>query len=71
MTDAELITFHGGPAKLALKLGWSEGRAVQRIHNWRTRGIPAAVKLQYPKLFLSKRVRAAKPEQANNEACHA
>lgn len=51
MTDAELIDHHGGPARLAAKLGWHEGRAVQRIHNWRSRGIPAAVKLDHPDLF--------------------
>lgn len=52
MTDAELINLHGGPARLAEKLGWHESRALQRIHNWRTRGIPAAIKLKYQHLFL-------------------
>lgn len=52
MTDAELIDYHGGPTRLAAKLGWLEGRAIQRIHNWRSRGIPAAVKLERPDLFL-------------------
>ena len=61
MTDAELIDHHGGPARLAEKLGWHESRAVQRIHNWRSRGIPAAVKLKYPAIFLAKPARKAKP----------
>lgn len=52
MTDAQLIAAHGGPAKLARKLGWTEARAVQRINNWRVRGIPAAVKLAHPQFFL-------------------
>ena len=64
MTDAELIDHHGGPARLAEKLGWHESRAVQRIHNWRSRGIPAAVKLKYPAIFLTKPARKAKPTQA-------
>lgn len=53
MTDAQLIDSHGGPVKLAEKLGWSESKAVQRIHNWKSRGIPAAVKLKFPAIFLS------------------
>lgn len=60
MTDAELIDHHGGPARLAEKLGWHESRAVQRIHNWRSRGIPAAVKLKYPAIFLAKPARKSK-----------
>lgn len=48
MTDTELIDLHGGPTRLAKKLGWSGSGAVQRIHNWRTRGIPSKVKLDYP-----------------------
>lgn len=52
MTDVELIDHYGGPARLAEKLGWHERRAVQRIHNWRSRGIPAAVKLKFPNIFL-------------------
>lgn len=52
MTDAELIEHYGGPTKLAALLGWTESGAAQRIHNWRSRGIPAKVKLQYPRIFL-------------------
>jgi len=53
MTDAELIMYYGGPARLAAKLNWTERHAVQRVSNWRRRGIPAAIKLKYPELFLS------------------
>ena len=67
MTDDQLIDFHGGPTKLAKKLGWKEGRAVQRIHNWRSRGIPAAVKLKYPAIFLFKGIW---PELAQKEVAH-
>ena len=48
MTDTEIIDFHGGPAKLAQLLGVSQ----QRVCNWRTRGIPAFIKLQSPEIFL-------------------
>lgn len=53
MTDAELIEKHGGPTKLAKKMALPEKWAAQRIHNWKTRGIPARVKLAYADLFLS------------------
>ena len=53
MTDAELIEKHGGPTKLAKKMALPEKWAAQRIHNWKTRGIPARVKLAYANLFLS------------------
>lgn len=73
MTDAELIDHHGGPARLAEKLGWHESRAVQRIHNWRSRGIPAAVKLKYPAIFLAKLAAPTPKKQApqgHKEAAH-
>lgn len=50
MNDARLIDALGGPAKLAALLGFDRG-GVQRVHNWRTRGIPAKVKLARPDLF--------------------
>ena len=53
MTDTELIAHYGGPAKLARKLGFSEQGGVQRIQNWTTRGIPPAVKVQFPEIFLN------------------
>jgi hypothetical protein len=46
--DWLLIAALGGPAKVASELGWS----VQRVHNWKARGIPPAVKLARPDLFL-------------------
>lgn len=62
MTDAELIKHYGGPSRIAAMLGWHESRAVQRIHNWRSRGIPARVKLQFPHIFLAPELAA--PAQA-------
>lgn len=49
--DAALIAELGGPAKLAELLGYEDG-GLQRVFNWTTRGIPSAVKLDHPELFL-------------------
>lgn len=51
--DAALIDALGGPSKLAELLGYDKSRGgVQRIQNWKKRGIPPSVKLAYPDLFL-------------------
>lgn len=54
--DWTLITDLGGPAKVAERIG----ATVQRVQNWKTRGIPAAVKLRHR--FLLRKARAT--EQA-------
>lgn len=55
--DASLIKDLGGPAKLAETLGYDKAAGgVQRVQNWTTRGIPAAVKVQHPDLFLGRQV---------------
>lgn len=55
--DAELIKSLGGPSKLAETLGFDKAAGgAQRVQNWMTRGIPAAVKVQRPDLFLGGRV---------------
>lgn len=46
--DAALIQGNGGARAVAEKLGASQ----QRVQNWITRGIPAAVKVQWPGMFL-------------------
>lgn len=51
--DAALIENLGGPSKLAELLGYKMPYGVQRVSNWRTRGIPAAVKVEHPDLFLN------------------
>jgi len=48
--DQALIMRLGGPSALAKKLNTSK----QRVHNWMSRGIPAFVKLEFPKIFLKK-----------------
>ena len=49
--DAALIAELGGPAKVAELLSYADG-GVQRVFNWTVRGIPSAVKLKRPDLFL-------------------
>jgi hypothetical protein len=49
--DWELITELGGPAKVAELLDYSKEGGVQRVQNWKHRGIPPAVKLARPDLF--------------------
>jgi hypothetical protein len=49
--DAALIAELGGPAKVAELLSYADG-GVQRVFNWTVRGIPSAIKLERPDLFL-------------------
>lgn len=51
--DAALIDKHGGAAALAKKL-MLKGRGQERVQNWKARGIPASIKIQYPEIFLAK-----------------
>ena len=64
--DRTLIELLGGPAKLAEKLGYDKDGGVQRVQNWLTRGIPAAVKLEHPDLFLPQFKPARKPAKAGS-----
>jgi hypothetical protein len=52
MTDADLIDELGGPAKVCELLSIPKHGGVQRVQNWKARGIPARVKLERPDLFL-------------------
>ncbi|MGE8691501.1 MAG: hypothetical protein ACN6PJ_30440 [Achromobacter sp.] len=50
---AEIIDRHGGPTKVAELMGiLDEPGAVQRVSNWKRRGIPAEVRLAHPDLFV-------------------
>lgn len=63
-SDAQLIADLGGAAKVAELLGLDKGKGgVQRVHNWIARGIPAAVKLAHPALFLRQQAAPASTEQ--------
>ena len=48
MSDREKIDRLGGSTAVAKKVGCT----TQRVQNWKTRGIPPAVKLEFPELFL-------------------
>jgi hypothetical protein len=61
--DRELIQLLGGPTKLAELLGYKKPGGVQRVQNWKDRGIPASVKLCRPDLFL----RHLKPRSKKNK----
>ncbi|HIE4193348.1 hypothetical protein [Burkholderia cenocepacia] len=50
--DRERIERLGGSAAAARLMGLTSRGAVQRVNNWKTRGIPADVKLAWPDLFL-------------------
>jgi hypothetical protein len=50
--DRALIQALGGPTQLAKRLGLSTLGSVQRVQNWTVRGIPPAVKLEHPDVFL-------------------
>jgi len=65
--DEESIELLGGSAKLARRLGYT----VQRVQNWKERGIPAKVKLEHPELFQLSTPnfgRRATDEHPNNQA---
>ncbi|AIL33109.1 hypothetical protein IX83_07160 [Basilea psittacipulmonis DSM 24701] len=49
-TDKEIIQELGGVKKLVEILGLGYG-GYQRVNNWRTRGIPAAIKLEHLDVF--------------------
>lgn len=50
--DARLIDALGGPAVLARRLGFDPAKGgVQRVHNWRRRGIPVVLRYQRQDLF--------------------
>jgi LEA14-like dessication related protein len=46
-SDKDLIESQGGATKVAMRLGCS----VQRVQNWKKRGIPAQVRLDNPDVF--------------------
>lgn len=50
--DRALIDSLGGVTKVAKLLGYASPGGVQRVHNWKMRGIPAAVKLERPDIFM-------------------
>lgn len=51
LKHSEIIDALGGPAKISRDLGFSPDSGVQRVHNWRLRGIPPKVLLAHQKYF--------------------
>lgn len=49
--DAQLIDQLGGPAVVARALGFEMPGGTQRVHNWKTRGIPALTRHQRTDVF--------------------
>jgi hypothetical protein len=66
--DWELITELGGPTKVAELLKDEADCSVQRVQNWKFRGIPASVKLKRPDLFLRDWTVPAPTEPAKAQA---
>lgn len=52
MNDAETIKSLGGPTAVARLLGLDTPDGSRRVHNWIKRGIPAAIKVKHPEIFL-------------------
>ena len=50
--DWQLVLGLGGPAKVAELLGFSKSGGVQRVQNWKHRGVPSHVKVAHPQLFM-------------------
>ena len=69
MSDAELIDSLGGPASVAKRLGYPPLGGVQRVQNWKVRGIPARVRLDHPDVFVPTQPTPQAPTGA--EASHA
>lgn len=69
--DKALIDQLGGPSKVAELLGYDADGGVQRVQNWKARGIPPAVKVQRPDIFLAlSRRRANRSAKAEQGAAH-
>ena len=54
MTDAELIDKLGGPGKVVELLKHDAPGSRNRVQNWKTRGIPSKVKVEFPQIFMRK-----------------
>lgn len=70
-TDADVISALGGPSKVAELLEMDKRGGAQRVQNWISRGIPAAIKVKYPEIFMPELVKRATPvAQAPRPAEH-
>ena len=62
--DNAIIDAHGGTVALAGRLGITP----PRVNNWRTRGVPASARLEWPEIFLPKRAPAVAKVKAKPAA---
>ena len=49
--DSKLIELLGGPTAVAAMLGYDKPGSVQRVQNWKCRGIPEVVRLRRQDIF--------------------
>ncbi|HHA2739648.1 TPA: hypothetical protein ACOFBV_000834 [Stenotrophomonas maltophilia] len=49
--DSELIDKLGGPAEVARKLGFEMPKGIQRVQNWKYRGIPPYTRVTRTDVF--------------------
>ena len=67
--DASLINYLGGPAKLARRLRYDPKKGgVQRVQNWKARGIPAS--LERDNQWIAKERRALRKQASTQEVSH-
>jgi hypothetical protein len=66
--DKAVIAALGGPSALAKRLGFPAVGGVQRVQNWLTRGIPAAVRLEHMALFTEGADKAAAERKPKRKA---
>lgn len=66
-TEIDVIEMLGGPKRVAEMLGIvDEPGAIQRVGNWKRRGIPARVLIAHPDFYR----RVKKVERAAKEVAH-
>lgn len=66
--DAELISHMGGATKLASRLGYDPKKGgIQRVQNWKKRGIPPLVERDNPWITRVRRALSQKLAQANHQ----
>lgn len=63
INDREIIDRLGGTTKVAELICYK----VQRVQNWKERGIPSAEKLKFPHLFLNTNIHTSKGAKADLE----
>ncbi len=62
LKHSEIIDALGGPAQISRDLGFNPDSGVQRVHNWRIRGIPPKVLLDHKEYFDRAKASSNSPE---------